>query len=250
MIKLYVLQTSSLDDPRDHEEWKSQLPAGRWEKPVQLASLQDRKNAAGAGWLLCYVFRQEDILLQPDPFFHQKDSTTRPDPLSNQKDSLLQSDSFSNQEDSIPRSDPFFYGKYGKPYHEALQFNLSHSGDIVICVTGQTEIGCDIQKICPCRDRMVRRFFSPAEQEYIFSGEGDEKDERFIRLWTRKESYLKKTGAGLTQDLRHLSFLSGAGFYECRLPGYVICICSDELLSGQDVECRRIDKRCYLDGRG
>ena len=71
---------------------------------------------------------------------------------------------------------------------------------------------------------MVRRFFSPEEQEYIFSVEGRERDIRFITIWSRKESLLKRTGEGLTRDLRQVCCLSGEGFYDTQCGEYRICV--------------------------
>lgn len=196
-IRLYIMRTDSLDDPGEHEEWEAELPAGRWQKAVLPLRIEDRRNSAGAGWLLRYVFEKEGV-----PFV--RDSVT--------------------------------LGPHGKPCHEALHFNLSHSGRYVICAVGEGEIGCDIQKIRPCRESMVRRFFAPDEQEYILSVQGKERDERFILLWSRKESFLKMTGEGLTREPGELSCLSGTGFYERRLEEYMICVCCSDAESIRERE--------------
>ncbi len=190
-VHLYVMKTDDLNDPRDHEEWDKELPAGRWEKAVLPISPEDRRNSAGAGWLLRYVFYKEGIPLE--------------------KESLM-------------------YGKHGKPRHESLHFNLSHSGVYVICAVGEQEIGCDIQKLRPCKEQMVRRFFTPDEQEYIFAADGSEQKERFVTLWCRKESFLKRTGEGLIRELNQLSCLDGTDFYEMKMGDYIICICGGGLV--------------------
>lgn len=188
-VHLYIMRTDALDDPREHAEWERELPEGRWQKAVLPIQIQDRRNSAGAGWLLRYVFEREGV-----PFSEAAVTC----------------------------------GPHGKPCHEKLHFNLSHSGEYVICAVGQRETGCDIQKIKPCREKMVRRFFSDEEQEYILSAKGQERDLRFITLWSRKESLLKRTGAGLTRELPEISCLSGGCFYEKQLEDYVICVCCGE----------------------
>ena len=194
-VHLYVMRTDVLDDPRDHEEWEKELPEGRWKKSVLPISLEDRRNSAGAGWLLRYVFYKEGV-----PF---------------EWASLR-------------------YGKHGKPCHKALHFNLSHSGRYVICAVGKQEIGCDIQKLRPCKEQMVRRFFTCDEQEYIFAKKGREQEERFVTLWCRKESFLKQTGEGLSRELNQLSCLDGKNFYEIKMDDYIICICGGEPTKKQD----------------
>lgn len=87
-------------------------------------------------------------------------------------------------------------GLYGKPYIAELpdfHFNLSHSGNYVVCGVADTEIGVDIQKVkAPVRDALARRVRQDNEQ-------GD-----FFDIWAAKEAYCKCTGEGLLKDFRSL----------------------------------------------
>lgn len=86
-------------------------------------------------------------------------------------------------------------------------FNLSHSGEYAVCATADTEIGCDIQQISPERKQLAERFFHETEREYISQASGaadsattpaqEERDKRFTRIWTMRESYAKMTGEGI-----------------------------------------------------
>ncbi len=93
------------------------------------------------------------------------------------------------------------YGEKGKPFlkHEpGIFFNLSHSGDKVICAVSSAEIGCDIEKIRELEFDVAGRFFSPQEADMIKSAASDdEKNGLFFRLWTLKESFVKATGRGM-----------------------------------------------------
>ncbi|MDO5145778.1 MAG: 4'-phosphopantetheinyl transferase superfamily protein [Eubacteriales bacterium] len=188
-VRWYLLDTSGLPDPEDQPEWEKLLSPRRWEKLHRLSSLQDKKNSAGAGLLLGYVFHEEKV-----PF--------------------------------CPKN--IVYGKHGKPYHEGLQFSLSHSGNYVVCAVSDVGIGCDIQKIRPYKEGMIRRFFSREEQEYILGADEEQREERFTILWSRKESYCKMTGEGLTRDLRQISLPFAEGFIQRKVEDYRICICLDE----------------------
>ena len=57
-------------------------------------------------------------------------------------------------------------------------------------------IGCDIQYADPRKNyaAISRAFFHHAEQEYIFSANGEEQYRRFYRLWVLKEAWLKMRG--------------------------------------------------------
>lgn len=77
----------------------------------------------------------------------------------------------------------------GKPYLDGVPFcfNLSHSGDYVVCALSDAPVGVDIEKIVPISLKVMRRFFSPSILSPIEQ----------MRLWTRYESYGKMTGTGI-----------------------------------------------------
>ena len=90
-------------------------------------------------------------------------------------------------------------------------FNLSHSGDYVLCAVSSAEIGTDIQQHCGKNvERLARRFFTEREAAALEqAGEEREKRERlFYRLWARKEAYGKLTGKGIAAALE-VDFLPG-----------------------------------------
>lgn len=94
------------------------------------------------------------------------------------------------------------YGPKGKPYLRdiPLFFNLSHSGDYVLCALSRREIGADIQRLEKCdTKRLAERFFHERERECLRRIPGERERERyFYRLWTAKEAYGKMTGEGIT----------------------------------------------------
>ena len=90
----------------------------------------------------------------------------------------------------------------GKPYFPDfpdVHFNLSHSGERVMCVISPFEVGCDVEIIKGDRGRLAERFFKPEESAWIKHFETLEKQsEAFYRLWTLKECYMKVTGRGMS----------------------------------------------------
>lgn len=101
------------------------------------------------------------------------------------------------------------FGPNKKPYIEGNEFffNLSHSGDYVLCVISDTEVGCDIQQIKKVRQSVMDRYFHSGEKAYILEGETQEdRARRFTRIWVLRESYIKQTGEGLKRDLRTFYF--------------------------------------------
>ncbi len=86
---------------------------------------------------------------------------------------------------------PVLYEKSGKPYTEKMNISISHSGSFVLVGFCESPIGVDIEALRAYDKRLISRYFSKDEQEYIKT------DEDFFTLWTVKEAYLKMTGEGL-----------------------------------------------------
>lgn len=93
----------------------------------------------------------------------------------------------------------------GKPLADGLFFNVSHSGNYVVGVVSDCEVGCDIEKVSRAPMKVAQHYFSPAESEYINSE--PDKDRAFFTIWTLKESYMKMTGQGLSLALDSFEIL-------------------------------------------
>ena len=98
-----------------------------------------------------------------------------------------------------PLSFSYEYGDLGKPQivNFPKKFNLSHSGDYVVCGVGDGEVGVDIQKWVPYKERTAERFFAPEEWKLLQESDESRRTELFYRLWSRKEAYGKYTGQGI-----------------------------------------------------
>lgn len=86
-------------------------------------------------------------------------------------------------------------------------FNLSHSGNYVLCsVAAEDEkVGCDIETIKNFREPLARRFFCPEEYAYIMEQDEEERRETFYRYWVLKESFMKATRQGMAMGLDSFS---------------------------------------------
>lgn len=107
-------------------------------------------------------------------------------------------------------------GPEGKPYFQEipLYFSLSHSGDAVFLAMSQREVGADIQTATKADwESLAKRFYGKQDLEWMESGggipvagedncsENPGAQERFYRLWTKKEAYGKLTGEGVSKYL-------------------------------------------------
>ncbi|MDA2234204.1 4'-phosphopantetheinyl transferase superfamily protein [Bacillus cereus] len=103
----------------------------------------------------------------------------------------------------------FIYNEYGKPFVEnfsEFHFNLSHSGEWVVCTTANFNVGIDIEKISEIEAlKLANEFFSEEEFYDISNINSDEQINCFFDLWTLKESYIKTIGKGLYTPLNSFS---------------------------------------------
>lgn len=94
--------------------------------------------------------------------------------------------------------------KYGKPSIigvENFHFNISHSGDWIVCAIDDKRVGVDVEQINPIDLEIANRFFSKEEHEDLLNKPQDERLLYFFDLWTLKESFIKICGKGLSIPL-------------------------------------------------
>lgn len=110
----------------------------------------------------------------------------------------------------------FEKNKYGKPYlkeYENFNFNISHSGNFVVCAIDDKPIGIDIEEVKHIEyEGIAKSFFTENEFNYIMTKDVDMQLSRFYEIWTLKESYIKCVGKGLNLSLK--SFCISIDKYE------------------------------------
>ncbi len=127
---------------------------------------------------------------------------------------------------------PFFvYGEHGKPSlrdYPHIHFNISHCRQAVICVIGDSPVGCDVESISRYKESLVKYTMNEEEQNAIRNSESPEVE--FTRLWTRKEAAVKLSGRGLQTDMK--TILNGSMRFDttiCKEKGYVYSAISQEM---------------------
>lgn len=127
-----------------------------------------------------------------------------------------------------PESIVFGIKEHGKPYakNSTVEFNISHSGDMVVCAIDDRPIGIDVEKIRPIDISVAKRICSNNELRYLFGSKLDEFNfcyttdmkilTRFFEIWTAKEAYSKSIGGRLrfvdTQAIEYNSFFVENGY--------------------------------------
>lgn len=123
----------------------------------------------------------------------------------------------------------FAYGVAGKPFLEGvsgLGFNLAHSGAQGLLAVAEVEVGVDLESSPATPDaceEIAPAYFAAEEMRALEALPRGEREQAFLRCWTRKEAYVKALGDGLQVPLDAFSVSLRRGeparLRSSRLPG-------------------------------
>lgn len=124
-----------------------------------------------------------------------------------------------------PESIVFGVKENGKPFAKdiPIEFNISHSGNMVVCAISDTPVGIDIEQIRPVDLSVAKRICTENELIYIFGKKPETLEfkissdkeilRRFFKIWTTKEAYAKNIGAGIKSIKTDTSKILAETFY-------------------------------------
>ncbi|MCR5301639.1 MAG: 4'-phosphopantetheinyl transferase superfamily protein [Lachnospiraceae bacterium] len=111
----------------------------------------------------------------------------------------------------------------GKPAFSDIPvfFNISHSGERVMVCLSPGETGCDVEHKSNGALKIAKRFFAPAEYEYLLQiSDESEQSGEFTRIWTLKESVVKCCGEGIRHEFSDFSVIDdGCAVKSIKLDG-------------------------------
>lgn len=125
----------------------------------------------------------------------------------------------------------FLYNEYGAPYLlNGPFFSISHCKQGIAIVISDTPVGIDIEGLRKVDEGLIRKTMNAEEQMQIYSSAAPEIE--FIRLWTRKEAFVKMQGTGIISDMHTiLSDISRIHWTEYTNidKGYIYSICKKDI---------------------
>jgi 4'-phosphopantetheinyl transferase len=135
------------------------------------------------------------------------------------------------------------YQTSGKPFLDDVFFNISHSGDLVVCVLStKGVVGIDIEKIKEVKLEDFDAWFS--KKEWTEINNASSPLQKFYWYWARKESIIKALGVTLSYlhkievDATKDHFIeNGKKWYLKDLDfgaGYFGALCSEVEIAGFD----------------
>ncbi len=100
------------------------------------------------------------------------------------------------------------YGPQHKPRlreggTDDLHFNVSHSDGLALIAVADLPVGIDLEPRRPVADltALAEQKFSAEEIAMLRAASAHERNELFLRCWTRKEAFTKATGDGISLHL-------------------------------------------------
>jgi len=129
--------------------------------------------------------------------------------------------------------------QYGKKYiniegKKAKHFNISHSGDWVVHVVSEQEVGVDVEEMKVIEYHALSSFFAQEDRQYLRMCLASELPEEFYRIWTSKEAYVKYLGLGLNKNLKSFYTTTEerakkeATIQSWQLGNYILSVCTRE----------------------
>jgi len=200
-IRVYLYNTEDIVNSGDPymKRLYNLLPSFRKEKVDKIKNETTKVQSIAAFGLLGYAIRQ----------------------LSNNKNCKLLDEEFGPGIEADWEKLGYAVDTHGKPFFDKIRniyFSLSHTNGMVMCVVADRPIGCDVEIInrykvdydahtyAEERKRLAQRFYTTAECKYIDESKNDaEVPKRFTRVWTKKESYIKFLGLGLSKPLNEFN---------------------------------------------
>jgi 4'-phosphopantetheinyl transferase len=108
-----------------------------------------------------------------------------------------------------PSQVAFTYSPSGKPSTDGIEFNLAHSGEIILIAAHHYDIGVDVEHLDRSVDVVAMSHYFTA-RECALIAESSASREAFFRLWTRKEAWLKAVGTGFSFPLNRVDVADAA----------------------------------------
>ncbi len=184
-------------DSFEYEQYLDFLPPDRREKALRYKQLKDRQNCVASYLLLVYSLKTEyNIVSVPEIAVSETGK-------------------------------PFFKGR------NDIFFSISHCPLGAVCAISGEEIGIDIQDIRKADEALINKAMSPRERDYIFASA--DRNRAFARLWSRKESYLKKSGVGIGVRLNELDLTDEKGICTIEKDDFFISVCEADKIYIKDM---------------
>ena len=117
------------------------------------------------------------------------------------------------------------FDQKGKPFVKDNRFylSLSHSGKYAVGVKCFLPVGVDVEKIRPLKSEVFKKYFSKEEIEFA-----NYTDDGFFKVWTQKESLVKKIGKNVLEIPKLSTIDAQAQFDTITVDDHVFSVCTEK----------------------
>jgi len=107
------------------------------------------------------------------------------------------------------------FPKHGKPFFKGnIDFNISHSGDIVCCVLSDTaKVGIDIELQRKVNSATMNKFITESNC-YAKEINVNDQQQHFFNLWTKNEAIIKAANLGSIYNMKDIKHEENGGHYQ------------------------------------
>ncbi|MBE9527410.1 MAG: 4'-phosphopantetheinyl transferase superfamily protein [Proteobacteria bacterium] len=111
--------------------------------------------------------------------------------------------------------DQLQFPKLGKPFFKGgIDFNISHSGEIVCCVISDTaKVGIDIELQREVNPATLNKFVTESDCSVKETNTDDQK-QLFFNLWTKNEAIIKAANLGSIYNMKDIKHEQNGGHYQ------------------------------------
>ncbi len=107
------------------------------------------------------------------------------------------------------------YTESGKPYvqNENIYFSLAHSGKtLMVAISFNGQVGIDFEHIEKSKDysKIAKRFFHPAEYEFLELNKEKNTADIFTKMWIKKEAIVKCLGSTMFTMMNKINTLDNS----------------------------------------
>lgn len=128
------------------------------------------------------------------------------------------------------KNQKFLAEENGKPYlaeHPDVHFNVSHSGELIVCAIGRKKVGIDVEKVREFNENLIFKVCNREERERILNSV--DTNAEFCKVWTKKEAYLKYLGEGIKSfNFKNIVYPDNLIMRFCRYSNFIIIVCSEK----------------------
>ncbi len=126
----------------------------------------------------------------------------------------------------------------------AIDFNISHSHNLVFLALSESKIGIDIEFIKKRNYlEFAQRFYAPEEFEFLNKLSPEKQKEHFYILWTQKEALIKALDLSFIANLNTINLASKYKFKTKSFlltQEYILSITHPKILSNNSLQIKKI----------